>query len=136
MIRKLSEMPSLVLRLIGGVETEAVEYKAAKQNYDFEDIGRYFSALSNEANLRGTECGWLLFGITNDRKVQEAAYRKEAKATSVDLRRLKREIVKFTNDGMTFEEIYEFEGEARRGLPDSRRGLRYADHLARHSLVA
>lgn len=52
MIRKPSEMPSLFLRIIADVETEVVEYKAAKQNYDFEDIGKYFSALSNEANLR------------------------------------------------------------------------------------
>lgn len=114
MIRQLSEMPSLVLRLIGDVETEVVEYKAAKQNYDFEDIGKYFSALSNEANLRGTECGWLLFGITNDRKVNGTAYRKEASIPSVGLRRLKREIAKFTNEGMTFEEIYEFEMEGKR----------------------
>lgn len=48
MIRKTSEMPSLLLRIIADVETEVVEYKAAKQNYDFEDIGKYFSALSNE----------------------------------------------------------------------------------------
>ena len=47
MIRKTSEMPSLLLRIIADVETEVVEYKAAKQNYDFEDIGRYFSALSS-----------------------------------------------------------------------------------------
>ena len=114
MIRQLSEMPSLVLRLIGDVETEVVEYKAAKQNYDFEDIGKYFSALSNEANLRGTECGWLLFGITNDRKINGTAYRKEASMPSVGLRRLKREIAKFTNEGMTFEEIYEFEMEDKR----------------------
>lgn len=102
MIRKLSEMPSLVLRLIRDVETEVVEYKAARQNYDFEDIGKYFSALSNEANLRGTECGWLLFGITNDRKIRGTAYRKEAQMPSVGLRRLKREVAKFTNNGMTF----------------------------------
>ena len=114
MIRQLGEMPSLVLRLIGDVETEVVEYKAAKQNYDFEDIGKYFSALSNEANLRGTECGWLLFGITNDRKINGTAYRKEASMPSVGLRRLKREIAKFTNEGMTFEEIYEFEMEDKR----------------------
>ena len=114
MIRKLSEMPSLVLRLIGDVETEVVEYKAAKQNYDFEDIGKYFSALSNEANLRGAECGWLLFGITNDRKIRGTAYRKETQTPSVGLRRLKREVAKFTNDGMTFEEVYEFEVEGKR----------------------
>ena len=68
MIRKSSEMPSLLLRIIADVETEVVEYKAAKQNYDFEDIGKYFSALSNEANLRNAECGWLFFGISNDRQ--------------------------------------------------------------------
>lgn len=75
MIRKLSEMPSLVLRLIRDVETEVVEYKAARQNYDFEDIGKYFSALSNEANLRGTECGWLLFAITNAGSTSAAEWR-------------------------------------------------------------
>lgn len=114
MIRQPSEMPSLVLRLIGDVETEVVEYKVAKQNYDFEDIGKYFSALSNEANLRGAECGWLLFGITNDREIKGTAYRKEASIPSIGLRRLKREIAKFTNEGMTFEEIYEFEMDGKR----------------------
>ena len=39
MIRKTNEMPALLLRIIADVETEVVEYKAAKQNYDFEDIG-------------------------------------------------------------------------------------------------
>ncbi len=114
MIRQLSEMPSLAVRLIGDVETEVVEYKTARQNYDFEEIGKYFSALSNEANLRGTECGWLLFGISNNREVKGTAYRKEAEMPSVGLRRLKREIAKFTNEGMTFEEIYEFEVEGKR----------------------
>lgn len=38
MIRKTSEMPSLLLRIITDVETEVVEYKAAKQNYDFETL--------------------------------------------------------------------------------------------------
>lgn len=109
MIRKLSEMPSLLLRIIADVETEVVEYKAAKQNYDFEDIGKYFSALSNEANLRMAECGWLFFGISNDRQIKGTAYRKEAQTPSVGLRRLKHEIAKYTNAGMTFEEIYEFE---------------------------
>lgn len=114
MIRQLSEMPSLVLRLIADVETEIVEFKAAKQNYDFESIGRYFSALSNEANLRNAECGWLLFGITDARVIKGTAYRKEAKIPSVGLRRLKHEIAKHTNSGMTFVEIYEFELEGRR----------------------
>ena len=93
MIRKSSEMPSLLLRIIADVETEVVEYKAAKQNYDFEDIGKYFSALSNEANLRNAECGWLFFGISNDRQIKGTAYRKESQMPSVGLRRLKHEMV-------------------------------------------
>lgn len=32
-------------------EYETVEFKEAKSNYDTDKIGRYFSALSNEANL-------------------------------------------------------------------------------------
>lgn len=114
MIRKTSEMPSLLLRIIADVETEVVEYKAAKQNYDFEDIGKYFSALSNEANLRKAECGWLFFGISNDRQIKGTAYRKESQTPSVGLRRLKHEIAQYTNNGMTFEEIYEFEVDGKR----------------------
>lgn len=40
-------------------ETEWVEFKEAKNNFDFDDLGRYFSALSNEANLAGQSGGWL-----------------------------------------------------------------------------
>ncbi len=114
MIRKLSEMPSLLLRIIADVETEVVEYKAARQNYDFEDIGKYFSALSNEANLRMAECGWLFFGVSDDRQIKGTAYRKESQVPSVGLRRLKHEIARHTNGGMTFEEIYEFEVDGKR----------------------
>lgn len=114
MIRKSDEMPSLILRLITDVETEVVEHKAAKQNYDFDSIGKYFSALSNEANLRSAECGWLLFGVSNDRRVVGSAYRKEADTPSVGLRKLKHEIAAHTNGGMTFEEIYEVQVEGKR----------------------
>ena len=31
-------------------ETEIVELKEAKESYDFSKIGKYFSALSNEAS--------------------------------------------------------------------------------------
>lgn len=39
--------------LIQHKESEVVEFKKAENNFDFDDLGRYFSALSNEANLRG-----------------------------------------------------------------------------------
>ena len=36
-------------------ETETVEFKEAKTGYDFTKIGKYFSALCNEANLYGID---------------------------------------------------------------------------------
>lgn len=44
-------------------EDEVVEFKSAENSYDFDDIGKYFSALSNEANLREQAFAWLVFGI-------------------------------------------------------------------------
>ena len=40
-------------------EIEWVEFKVARNNIHFNDLGTYFSALSNEANLKGQENGWL-----------------------------------------------------------------------------
>lgn len=37
-------------------ETECVEFKEAKTQYDFGKLGKYFSALSNEANLKERVC--------------------------------------------------------------------------------
>ena len=57
--QKLNELMALP------AETEYVEFKEAKLNFDFDDLGKYFSALSNEANLKGQSAGWLIFGVTN-----------------------------------------------------------------------
>lgn len=48
--------------LIQHKESESVEFKRAENNFDFDDLGKYFSALSNEANLRGHDFAWLIFG--------------------------------------------------------------------------
>lgn len=48
--------------LISHKESEVVEFKRAERNFDSDDLGKYFSALSNEANLRGLEFAWLIFG--------------------------------------------------------------------------
>ena len=44
-------------------ENEGVEFKKAENNFDLDDLGKYFSALSNEANLRDKDFGWLVFGV-------------------------------------------------------------------------
>ena len=51
-------------------EYEIVEFKEAKSNYDTDKIGRYFSAISNEANLRQQQYGWLVFGVSEKGKIR------------------------------------------------------------------
>ena len=114
MVYRPEEVANKVQRLLSDVETEVVEYKSAKNNFDFDDLGKYFSALSNEANLRHADAGWLLFGVRNDRTICGTGYRKEAHEPSVGLRKLKHEVALYTNSGMTFEEIYELTIERQR----------------------
>lgn len=91
-------------------ESEVVEFKEAKSNYHFNDIGEYFSALSNEANLRGKREGWLVFGITNEPQIVGTNYRVDGRS----LQSLKKEIRNKTNQGLTFLEIYELTVEGQR----------------------
>ncbi len=95
LLHRLREMPS---------ETEWVEFKKASSNFHFNDIGKYFSALSNEANLKGKEYGWLIFGIEDKTKdIVGTQYRICKK----ELDNLKREIANKTTNRITFVEIYE-----------------------------
>ena len=41
----------LLKPLIKSSENEFLEFKEAKNNYDFDKLGKYFSVLGNEANL-------------------------------------------------------------------------------------
>lgn len=50
------EMTALLDRLIANWEDEVVEFKIGNKNTSSDEVGRYFSALSNEANLRGADC--------------------------------------------------------------------------------
>lgn len=86
-------------------ETEWVEFKEAKNNYDYDDLGRYFSALSNEANIKKQTSGWLIFGITDSlpRKIVGTKFRN----TSPGLENLKKEFRKDTNHQLTFINIHQ-----------------------------
>ena len=59
------EMTGLLSRLISNWEDEVVEFKSGGKGFSSDEIGKYFSALSNEANLRGLEAAWLVFGVHN-----------------------------------------------------------------------
>ena len=88
-------------------EHEIVEFKEAKGGYDTDKIGRYFSAISNEANLRNQQYGWLVFGVSEKDKVKHVvgtAYKKGDKSL---LEKFKYEIARDTTNGMTFYDIIE-----------------------------
>lgn len=83
-------------------ETEWVEFKEAKTNYSFDEIGKYFSALANETNLNNEPCGWLIFGVVNaDPSICGSDYRNNL----AKLGNLKHEIARQTG-GITFVEIH------------------------------
>ena len=87
-------------------ENEVVEFKEAKNDFHFDRIGKYFSALSNEANLKGKPHAWLVFGIENEfHKIVGSRYRSNRK----DLDSLKGEIANKTTNRITFIEIYELD---------------------------
>ena len=83
-------------------ETEWIEFKEAKNQYHFNEIGKYFSALSNEANLKKQACGWLIFGVKKDHSICGSHFREDP----AKLDRLKKEVADQTNENITFEDIY------------------------------
>ncbi len=84
-------------------ESETVEFKEAKDNFDSRKLGKYFSALSNEANLQGIKNGWLVLGVNDQRKVVGTQYRSGIN----QLNKLKGEIAKQVTGRLTFTDIHE-----------------------------
>lgn len=85
-------------------ETEWVEFKEAKNNFDSDELGKYVSALSNEANLKGQSYGWLVFGV-QDRPLQVVGTNYRQGRPALD--KLKQDVAKETTCGLTFHEIHE-----------------------------
>ncbi len=89
--------------LIATWENEVVEFKQAGNDYDTDKIGEYFSALSNEANLRGQDHSWLVFGVNNKtRAVVGSDYRREPER----LQGLKQQIAQNTEPSITLRDIH------------------------------
>ena len=96
---ELSALLDRFLRLPAG--TEVVEFKQPGKSFDIEQFGRYFSALSNEANLRGHEAAWLVLGA-NDEK--EQGFHFSANPTSITT--FKDEIAAKVGSHLTLRQIY------------------------------
>ena len=132
MIYTDAQLKEKIVQMLVTFENEVVEFKEARSNYHFNDIGKYFSALSNEANLRGLQEAWLIFGISDDKKIVGTDFRKQG-----GLQNLKKEIINGTNERLTFMEIYTINLEkcrviafqippAIRGIPTTWQGAAYA----------
>jgi ATP-dependent DNA helicase RecG len=81
-------------------ENEVVEFKEAKTQFDKDKLGKYFSALSNEANLKGKPQAWLVFGVKNDKSIV---------GTSINDNQIndyKAEMANHTSPNISFVEVY------------------------------
>lgn len=101
-----AELTALLDRLLRlPAETEVVEFKEAGNNFDSTKLGKYFSALSNEANLRGHGAAWLVFGISDQKEVKGSQYRPDR----AHLDHLKGEVAAKVSNNLSFREIYELQ---------------------------
>ncbi len=121
-------------------ENEVVEFKKAENRFSNDDLGKYFSALSNEANLKNKDCAWILFGIEDKTKeVRGTNYRQGT------LQTIKHDISQQTTNNHSFIDVHEVQYKGKRivafqippapkGLPIAFKGHYYArEH---ESLVA
>lgn len=94
-------------------ENEVVEFKRAEHNFDFDELGKYFSALSNEANLHQKDYAWIIFGVHDkSREIIGTSFKDSEQA----LNKLKQDISQLTTDNLTFHAIVPLMVENRRVL--------------------
>ena len=79
-------------------ENEIVEFKEAKTQYNKDNLGEYFSALSNEANLKGQSNAWIIFGIKNNKSIVGTIISDD------QLNDYKNEMAQHTSPRISFEE--------------------------------
>lgn len=101
---------SLLNKLISQNEHEVLELKEASKSFDFNKLGKYFSALSNEANLQHKNEAWLIFGVSDKKEIIGTSFRHNKK----DLESLKEELSHKTTGNITFLDIYEIIVESKR----------------------
>ncbi len=94
------------------LENEIFELKEARGDFSYEKLFKYFSALSNEANLFGVSSAWLVLGVSDSGDVVETRFLSGVG----DIPECKKRVGDKTNDRISFIEIYEIEMEGKRVL--------------------
>ena len=98
----MNEYINILNNLLKHSESEVVEFKAAENSYSIDDLGKYFSALSNEANLRDVDFAWIVFGIHNKtHKIIGTNFKDSEDA----LNALKNDMAQHTTDNLIFRDI-------------------------------
>lgn len=100
-----SQVLDTIKTLLKNPESEIVEFKEKKNGFDKKELGEYFSALSNEACLRGLPDAWIVFGVDDHRNPVGTSVLPEEK----DCMALRKEIADKTTNRITFRGIYPIE---------------------------
>ncbi len=99
------ELLTLLDTLIKDWESEVVEFKRGKKEFSLSDIGKYFSAIANEANLREQKFGWLVFGI--DDKARQVIGTDYKSNNSERIQAVSQQISQEMQPTITFRNIFE-----------------------------
>lgn len=124
---------ALLDRLLREGEHETVEFKTAATKYDHDKLGKYVSALSNEARLHDRPAGWFVLGVDDTRTVVGTA----AFSKGDQLLQIKHTVSQGIDQGLTVRRIHELHREGKRvlimeippashGMPVSWHGFYYA----------
>jgi ATP-dependent DNA helicase RecG len=109
----MDDIENIFYNLINHFENEIIEFKKAENNFDFDGLGKYFSALSNEANIRNTRFAWIIFGVRDkSREVIGTSFKNSPES----LQKLKHDLAQHTTGNNTFREIFDLKIEGKRVL--------------------
>ena len=125
------ELLDILDELLANEENECVEFKRAKNDFDIDLLGKYFSALGNEANLKNKQYSWIIFGVDN--KTHDLIDTNFLYDNNFN--KIKKQIADNTTDNITFIEIYSiykddkrvimFQVPAASGVPINWKGFAY-----------
>ena len=100
------ELKMLLHSLLSNWEDEVVEFKRGGAGFSTGEIGEYFAALTNEANLRGLPRAWLIFGVDNKtHKVVGTDYDASPEALNRS-GGIKYQITQSTDPGVCFSDVH------------------------------
>ena len=110
MIKTNKELRDILTELLKNSENEYIEFKRAENDFSIDKLGKYFSAISNEATLKNKQYGWIIFGVDDKtHELTNTRFRYDNNFNDV-----KKQISDNTTDNITFIDIYTLEIEEKR----------------------